>query len=483
MTPIVKKKNEEIDIDSVQPFQLVKFFSFSGLVLFLISTIALSWVISNYAKKFLIQRSESYALVLAENLNHQVFTQFVLPTAVRYGKIALRNKDQYQLLDTIVRNTIHGLNVESVTIYDSSENIISYSTVTDMISLRDVGGVEYELALKGEENSVFESKGSMLGILPGGQAYFCQLRTYIPFRQERPRSESTDVVMGVFELVQDLSADFEAIMQFQSILIISSVFIMATLFVVLRFIVARADRIMDARAEERRRLAEKLNQAERLAGLGKMVASVSHEIKNPLGIVRSTAEMLKKRLHTVAPENEKFAAIIMEETTRLDGIVREFLDFARPQVPQLREVVVNELLSKVLTFMEPEFEKSGIIMKQHLPHRQLICRADSDQLHRAFLNIAVNAVQAMPQGGVLTVTLLPYNVGNNTGMVCRFSDTGSGLSQLAREQMFQPFYTEKNRGTGLGLSIVKNIIDSHGGRIEVESEQGRGATFSIILEQ
>ncbi len=184
MSPLLSP-SETIDIDSVKPFQLVKFFSFSGLAVFLVCTIVLSLILSNYAKKFLLERSEAYALVLAENLNHQVFTQFVIPTVLRYGKIALRNQDQYKLLDKIVKNTVHGLNVEAVTIFDSQENIISYSTVSDLRGKKDVGGVEYRLALKGKDNSVLESNGSLLHLLPGGEPIFCRLKTYIPFRQER----------------------------------------------------------------------------------------------------------------------------------------------------------------------------------------------------------------------------------------------------------------------------------------------------------
>ncbi len=153
--------------------------------------------------------------------------------------------------------------------------------------------------------------------------------------------------MGVIEIVQNLSGDLEAIIQFQAILIGSAIVIMAILFVVLYFIVARADRIMEARARERRNLEGQLNQAQRLAGLGKMVASVSHEIKNPLGIVRSTAEVLRKRVNKVAPGNGQLADIIIEETSRLDRIVREFLDFARPQTPRLGRLQINEIISKV----------------------------------------------------------------------------------------------------------------------------------------
>ncbi len=458
------------DMTVGEPFQLVKFFSFASLAVLLVSTLVLSWIISKYARNFLMERSEAYALVLAENLSHQVLSGFVLPTLVQYKEITLSDERQYRALDRVVKNTIHGMNIERVTIYDSKQNIISYSTDADLRGRRDVGGREYALALEGKNNSVFTASGSLWSLLPGGEKKIYRLKTYIPFR---PSPESRQI-MGVIEIVQDLSDDMEAIFRFQVVVLATSILIMAALFVALRFIVARADLIIEQRAAERRRLEEKLNQAERLAGLGKMIASVSHEIKNPLGIVKSTAEILRRR---ATPENAHLAEIIVEETGRLDGIVREFLDFARPQTPNLAEIQLDDLLDKVLAFARPELEKQGIELRRHPAADGSPCRADPNLMYRAVLNIVVNAVQAMPDGGVLTV------VSGRTGgeVFCEISDSGPGMSGEVKKQIFQPFFTEKHRGTGLGLAIVKNIIDSHHGRIEVDSEPGRGATFRIVL--
>lgn len=468
---------------SLKPFQLVKFFSFTGLVVFLVSTLALSWVISRYAKRALLDQSEDYAFVLAENLNHQVFHQFVLPTVLRYGRIGLRNPSQFARLDTIVRNTIHGMNIRSVTIFDSQENIVSYSMLSERVGKKGIGGREYEKARKGESNSTLYSNGSLLNLFPGVEPISCQLKTYIPFRQEKPLSQSTDLVMGVIEIVQDLSGDLEVIIKLQGAIIATSVVIMSTLFVVLWFIVARADQIIEERARERRRLEEKLNHAERLAALGEMVASVSHEIKNPLGIVQSTADILKKRLKEAAPDNEHLAAIIIEETGRLDGIVREFLDFARPQVPKVTAVSVNEILSKAVKFMKPELDKNKISLDLHLTDSITTVEADPDQLYRAYLNVLINGVQAMPDGGMLTVETRSLVAGRESFVVSEIRDTGIGIPQEKQKQIFNPFVTDKNRGTGLGLAIVKNIVDTHKGTIAVESEEGKGAEFIITLKK
>ena len=475
----IEQPSAETGSPIIKPFRLVKFFSFTGLIVFFVSTILLVWLITNHTKKMLISRSEAYAQVLAENLNHQVFQQFVIPTLERYGTIALSNPAQFRRLDSIVTNTIHGLNMESVTIFDRDEGIISYSTEPERVGKLGQGTEGYQRALDGQNNSSFIASGSPLR-LPGGERGSSRLITYVPFRQEVGPGQDTGVIMGVFEIVQDLSADFEALLRLQGAIIGTAVVVMSGMFVVLRLIVARADRIIELRAVERRRLEEKLNHAERLAGLGQMVASVSHEIKNPLGIVRSTAEILGKRLKTVAPGNEHLAAIIVDETSRLDGIVREFLDFARPQQPKLSPTNVNELVGKALRFMQPELDKVKVEVVPRLDPDLPEVAADHELFYRALLNLLINAVQAMPEGGRLTVTTGPARGAGRT-IFLEIADTGLGMTPEIREQIFTPFFTAKTRGTGLGLSIAKNIVDSHQGTITASSEPGQGATFRVEL--
>ena len=475
-------RHQKSKIDSVRPFRLVKFFSFTGLGLVLITTMVLSWVISNYAKKVMLDRSESYSLLLAEHVNRQVFLQFVLPTVLRYGEIALRNPTQFKRLDTVIRNTTEGLKVDSVTIFDSEENIISYSTNAEEIGVKDAGGKEYERALNGVNSSLLISTASLKNLLPGSDPISSKLLTYIPFRRENPLSERTDDIMGVTKVVQDLSEDTEAVLRLQLTIISVSILIMGTLFFILTQIVTKADQINEARSLERRRLEEKLNQAERLASLGEMVASVSHEIKNPLGIVRSTAEILNKRLKDQAPGSKHLAEIIITETSRLDDIVREFLDFARPQIPQFTKARINDLIIKVEEFMQPEFNKYQIKVENNLSTNLKPINLDQNLLYRAFLNLFVNAVQAMPDGGAISVSS-SLSEEEKKKIVIMIKDTGIGIPKEKMAMIFTPFYTDKTRGTGLGLAIAKNIIEQHYGSISVESEVGKGSTFIITLGQ
>ena len=461
----------------LQPFTLVKYFSFSALGVFLISTLFLSWVISNHARDVMLKQSEDYSLLLAENLNQQVFRRFVLPAVVRYGRIALSNPEQFDYLDRIVTGLVQGLVIDSVTIYDSSENIISYSTLAEKVGLRDKGGIEYDKALDGVANSKIIYSGSVLSLLSDARVS-CQLKTYIPFRQVKESGESGEVVMGVIEIVKDLSRDYKAILRLQSRIMLVSSVVMTVLFLVLRTIVSRGGKIIERRTMERFKLEDQLNKSERLAHLGTMVATVSHEIKSPLGIVRSTAEILKKRIVKVAPGNENLAQIIIDETSRLNTIVTEFLDFARPQQPRLKEIDIHVILDRVVRFIRPMAEQQQISIHTNFKCETLVKQVDEDMLYRAFLNILLNGIQAMQNGGKLSI--VTEKLPDGTARI-ELSDTGSGMTAEKVDQIFQPFFTDKHKGTGLGLAIVRNSITSHKGQIFVNSKIDDGTTFNIIL--
>ena len=479
MTERPGKKNPPEESEQ-KPFELVKFFSFSALAVFLVFTIILVWLISDNTRKMLLQRSEAYALVLAENLNHQVYQQFVVPTYLRYSEIALRKPEQFQRLDTIIKNTTHGLHIDSVTIYETSSPKVAYSTIPAKVGQLETETAEYRKARDGGNVSTLTTQGSLLSLLPGGSGVHSQLQTFIPFRLEQGLGEDTGPILGVFAIVQDLSPDLEAVVRLQGMILGTSVIMMSGLFVALWLIVARGDKIIARRAQERLKIEEKLNHVERLAGLGKMVAAVSHEIKNPLGIIHSTAEVLAKRLTKVAPGNEHLSNIIIQETRRLDRIVTEFLDFARPQKMRIAPVVVSELLTRAIHFMEPELARAQVTLNQEID-ATATAAVDSDHLYQAILNIMVNAVQAMPEGGTLTIRLVPEA---RTRSVClTLADTGIGMSEEVLGQIFTPFFTKKNRGTGLGLAIVKNIIESQLGQIDVDSSEGKGTVFTIRLPQ
>lgn len=475
-----KKKPDQTqdDFSTQQPFALVKYFSFTSLGVFLLATLILVLSFSGNARRTMLERSEIYSRMFAESLNRQVFYLFVLPTFVRYGRIALSDPIQFEQLDLIVSDIIRGMKIKSVSIFDSKENIVSYSTKAELVGKKNIGGLEYQEALRGENSSVLIATGSMFSFLPGAQSVSCTLKTYVPFRQDS-RNGGLGDIMGVVEVEQDLSGDMEALFSLQFKIILLALLVMSILFSVLIALVIRADRIMEKRAQERRELERQLQESKRLAALGKMIASVSHEIKNPLGIVRSTAEIIVRRISKVAPGNEHLAGIIVEETSRLDRIVREFLDFARPKEPTLAHGSLNGLIERLLTFMEPDLQAKNILLTLRLDEDLPEALMDGEQIYQVLLNIVFNAVHAMSEnGGTLTIRTAALPEG---GVSVAIGDTGCGMAEEKLTQIFTPFYTDKNRGTGLGLAITKNIVDKHGGSIAVQSKEGAGTTFTVSL--
>jgi two-component system sensor histidine kinase HydH len=460
-----------------RPFRLVKFFAYASFFVLILFSFPFSVVISQKAKDILMKSYENYALLLGENLNHQVFQNFVIPISRSFGKIRLREKEQYEWMDQIVKNTIHSFRIDLVNIYDIGKGVIAYSTDARLLGREIKDSPGYKKAVKGEHFSGLISEGDDLwglGIeLVGGKT---KLRTYIPFQGIDPFTGEKGYVLGVFELIQDLTQEYQSIVKFQYLIFGLSILIMGLIFVALLLIVHNAERIIGERAEEQRALEKQLNQAARLAALGQMVAGVSHEIRNPLGIIRSTGELLGSMPDSSEVE-KKLSGVIVEESSRLNNIVTEFLDFARPQEPNLQDCHLEGILGKNLSFLAPELDRIHISLHSNLNGRSLTLKADPEMLYRAFLNIFLNAIQAMEKGGNLYV-----NVWEQQGhYLVGVEDTGSGISEESLQNIFNPFFTTRNKGTGLGLSIVKKIIEGHGGTISMESREGAGTKVLIRL--
>ncbi|ROQ89869.1 two-component system sensor histidine kinase NtrB [Desulfosoma caldarium] len=460
-----------------KPFRLVKYVAVSSLVVILISTVFLSGFLSHKARKILMQKSEQYAFLTAENLNSQVFYQFTAVTLAVEGEIRLSRKEQYRRLDRVVRNAIHGLAVESVNIYNT-EGILTYSTEDAPLGEKKDLGEPFQKALSGEMFSVMEGRRlSFLGISwPIGPQ---KMRTYLPMWVELPLSWKRGRIIGVFEFTQDVTADQANIARFQVIIFGSVAVFVGVLFAALVTILRRAEGILEARARERRKLEEELHRAERLAVLGEMIAGVSHEIKNPLGIIRSTAELLEKR--TEDPRRKKLAAIITEEATRLNNIVTEFLDFARPKDLRLEPCCVEDILERNLMVLEAECQKCNIRIERDYQTGGALTLADANLLYRAFMNLLVNAVQAMKSGGVLEIatSLKSFDSRREPILEVRINDTGPGIAAEVLPKIFNPFFTTREKGTGLGLSIVLSIVQGHQGTVEL-APRPEGGTSAVV---
>lgn len=224
------------------------------------------------------------------------------------------------------------------------------------------------------------------------------------------------------------------------------------------------------------RTEEQLMRAERLSALGELSASMAHEIRNPLGSIRGAAEILRDS-YAEDDARYEFVKILLKETDRLNGIVQEFLDFARPKRPEPVEADVNEAVQFVIGLISQEAKKAGVKIEHRLDPLVGKQNIDIDLMKQAILNLVLNAIQAMPSGGVLTVeTCL-----SGDEVVLTISDTGMGISEDDKKRLFTPFFTTKENGTGLGLAIVYRIIENHRGEIDVESAPGAGSKFKIRI--
>ncbi|MCB2185772.1 MAG: two-component sensor histidine kinase [Deltaproteobacteria bacterium] len=459
-----------------RPFELVRYYSVTSLVIILLFTLLISTLVSMRANDLVLKNQVQFAKLLAENLNHQVMVRFVVPALKDYGRINVGQPEQFGLLDAVVKNTIHSFKVQKVNILDLDGNII-YSTQNDYISRVGNEGVPFQVAVAGGVHSQLEPSLGMF-IMSGESTRV--LKTFVPLRDERRRTAELGAPRAVFEIVMDVSHDFQEVWLNQVLIVGALLCMMALLFIILRSIVLRGQRVMAHQAEERVKLEEQLNQAQRLASLGRMVAGVAHEIRNPLGIVRSTAELLGSRID---PTLKPLSEVIVEESNRLNRIVTEFLDFARPQLARLEPILVEQVLERNLLAFAPEAARAGVRVVKAFSRAPVRILGDADLLYRVFLNILNNALQALedrPEGLIQVSTNDFWQAGQRFVRV-EVEDNGPGISPEKASQIFDPFFTTKETGTGLGLSIVSNIVASHGGKVVVGRSPLGGAKVELRL--
>ncbi len=226
-----------------------------------------------------------------------------------------------------------------------------------------------------------------------------------------------------------------------------------------------------------RALEETSRRQDQLAAIGRMAASIAHEIRNPLAAMRGSIQMLRHEMKGEASQTE-LMEIILRESDRLNRIITDFLNYARPRTITHAQVDVGELLRRTFTLLRfsPEINENQLI-EEDFPEGEFLADADAEQLQQVIWNLARNALQAMPEGGTLRVGL-----GRNAHDRVRitFSDTGRGMTPAQVDRLFEPF-SSTTGGTGLGLSIVYQIIRDHGGTINVSSREGRGTTITVEL--
>ena len=258
------------------------------------------------------------------------------------------------------------------------------------------------------------------------------------------------------------------------------------------------------------RVRSTIAHSRKLVGLGRLSAGVAHEVKNPLNAMMIHLELLRTKIQkgalSAVPQPEavvvasgglglaaaergpsltetgqvalQHVEVIEGEIRRLDEVVQGFLRFTRPEELRLRPVPVWALFDEILPVLKPEAEKHHVRVVVDAPATQPEVNGDDAMLRQALLNLAINACQAMPEGGTLRLTAAPAS---DNRVAIRIEDTGTGIPPEHLERIFDLYFTTKDHGTGIGLSMVYRIVQMHDGEVEVQSTPGRGTTFTILL--
>ncbi|MFZ5953070.1 MAG: two-component system sensor histidine kinase NtrB, partial [Candidatus Rifleibacteriota bacterium] len=221
---------------------------------------------------------------------------------------------------------------------------------------------------------------------------------------------------------------------------------------------------------------EQLKRADRLSALGVLAAGIAHEIRNPLTGMKMIVQLLESEFSKDDARREPLW-IIQKEIDRLEGIIGNLLDFARPTKPKAIDVDVEKVVDDCFLLVKNQLKKQGIIYEKKSCGAFPKVTGDPDQLKQVFINIMTNAIQALARGGKLLVVIEH----REDSMIVGFEDNGTGIPTDRLQDIFNPFMTTKEDGTGLGLSMAQRIVEEHGGKIEVQSNLGEGSTFFVHL--
>jgi signal transduction histidine kinase len=287
--------------------------------------------------------------------------------------------------------------------------------------------------------------------------------------------------------------EYEITTESYGLLAIRVLFFFLAAMVVNRFVIEnrrqtkRYQELAETLAETNRKLEQaqaEARRSERLAALGQMSAGLAHEIRNPLGVIKGSAEMLHEKLGESNPLATELAGYISSETNRLSALVTRFLDFARPLQAELVMQEITPVLERSLQSVALTHKDMPVRVEREYEANLPPVPLDESLCEQAFVNLIQNAYDAIgSSGGTLRVSAARANAANQDGVEVRIEDTGPGIPAELREQIFNPFVTTKKTGVGLGLSIVSRIIDGHHGSIRVESKLNdqRGACFVVFL--
>jgi len=339
-----------------------------------------------------------------------------------------------------------------------------------------------EVALTAEEKKILQDIGSLYKVYDTQRNRAIKLYQagYIPEAKRILLNEMKNSIESLYQRCEDLIFTNEALianaeassqqMALQmTVLIWATIVATLSLGILMGFLVSRE-------------INKQLVRSAQMASLGQLSANIAHEIRNPLTSIKMRLYSLQEELknHPAAKEDTH---VIGEEIDRMERVIQSFLDFARPPTPNLEKCDIHPVLEGTIQLLSPKVEAQGVKVQKRWEAPSPELEIDREQMRQAFLNLMLNAIEAMPQGGTLDIsTSIRKGVRTHVPFLeIEFKDTGSGILPETKGKLFEPFFTTKETGTGLGLFIASRIIQMHKGVITADSERGRGARFTVRL--
>jgi len=229
--------------------------------------------------------------------------------------------------------------------------------------------------------------------------------------------------------------------------------------------------------ESVQRIGDEIEMSRRLSASGRLTRGVAHEVKNPINAIVLHLQLLRNKLAEQEPDTRRHMDIIDSEIRRLDRVVQTLVDFTRPRDLRLEEIDLRRLLDDVAQLAAPDAEQHGVTVKRQMPEQRLLVKVDVDLMKQAILNVVINGVQAMPRGGLLTISAQR----ENNAVVAQVRDQGNGIPQDMRDKIFELYFTTKKDGSGIGLAQTYQILQWHYGSVDFESGEGIGTTFRFHI--
>jgi signal transduction histidine kinase len=229
--------------------------------------------------------------------------------------------------------------------------------------------------------------------------------------------------------------------------------------------------------ESVRRIGDEIEMSRRLSASGRLTRGVAHEVKNPINAIVLHLQLLRNKLEQQEPDTRRHMDIIDTEIRRLDRVVQTLVDFTRPRDLHLEEIDLRRLMEDVAQLAAPDAEQHGVTIQRHMPEQRLPIKVDIDLMKQALLNVVINGVQAMPQGGLLTISARR----ENNAVVAEIRDEGGGIPRDMHDKIFELYFTTKKDGSGIGLAQTYQILQWHYGSVDFESTEGTGTVFRFHI--